>query len=133
MIIRIKSGEREPFILRVEPSMTFLNVKELISNRTGGGTDSIRLMYQNRHIYDESKTLSDYEVENLSTIFVNYTAMGDIGVFDSHHLESIGREWLVQTKSEASKEEVNAIIQGLGASLTGQVQVFNPVKGLKCE
>ena len=54
-------------------------------------------------------------------------------MFDSHHLESIGREWLVQTKSEASKEEVNAIIEGLGASITGQVQVFKPVKGLKCE
>ena len=112
--------------------MTVLDLKKLISDRLGGGMDYMHLSYKNR-IYDESKTLSECEVGNDSTIFVVYRATGDIGVFDSHHLESIGREWLMQTKREASKEEVNAIIEGLGASLTGQVQVFNPVKGLKCE
>jgi hypothetical protein len=39
----------------------------------------------------------------------------------------------MQTKSVASEEEVNAIIEELGASKTAQMQVFNPVKGLKCE
>jgi hypothetical protein len=54
-------------------------------------------------------------------------------VFDSHHLESNGREWLLKTKSVASKEEVKAVIEGLGASQTAQVQVLSPIKGLKCE
>ena len=39
----------------------------------------------------------------------------------------------MQTKIVASKKEVNAIIEGLGASLTAQVQVLTSVKGLKCE
>ena len=62
-----------------------------------------------------------------------YRLRGSIGVFDSLHLESNGREWLMQAKNVPSKEEVNAIIEGLGASLTGEVQVLNPIKGLKCE
>ena len=132
MEIRIIPGQNKPFILEVEPSMTILDLKKLISERLGGGMDYMHLSYKCR-ILDESKTLSEYEVGNHSTIFVVCRTRGDIGVFDSHHLESIGREWLMQTKSEASKEEVNAIIQGLGASISGQVQVFNPVKGLKCE
>ena len=131
MEIRIKSGQRH-FFLEVEPSMTVLDLKKLISERLGGGMDYMHLSYKCR-ILDESKTLSEYEVDNHSTFFVVCRTTGDIGVFDSHHLESLGREWLMQTKSEASKEEVNAIIEGLGASITGQVQVFNPVKGLKCE
>ena len=39
----------------------------------------------------------------------------------------------MQTKNMASKEEVNAIIEELGASNTSYVQVLTPLKGLKCE
>ena len=68
MEIRIKYGKRD-FFLEVEPSMTFLDLRKLISERNGGGTDYMHLSYKNR-IYDESKTLSEYEVGNHSTIFV---------------------------------------------------------------
>ena len=102
MEIRIQLGKNNSFWSIVEPSMTFLDLKKLILERNGGGTDSMRLIYKSNIIQDESKTLSEYEVENHSTIALFVRYYGDIGVFDSHHLESIGREWLVQTKFEAS-------------------------------
>ena len=83
-------------------------------------------------IHDESKTLGEYEVVDNSIILIVETKSTklDIGVFDSHHLGSSGRERLMQTEAMASKEEVKAIIEGLGASQTAQVQVITPVKGL---
>ena len=79
--------------------------------------------------------MSEYEIAENSTVQISdrNKNLVDIGVFESLHLESKGREWLMQTKKEASKEEVNAIIEELGASKTAQVQVLTPVKGLKCE
>jgi FAD synthase len=67
-------------------------------------------------IRDESKTLGEYEVVDNSIILIAETKSTkvDIGVFDSHHLGSRGREWLMQSKSVASEEEVKAMIEGLG-------------------
>ena len=45
--------------------------------------------------------------------------LGDIGVFDSQHLESEGRAWLMKTNyCDPSQQEVSAMIKGLGASQT---------------
>ena len=79
--------------------------------------------------------MSEYEIAENSTVQIidRNKNLVDIGVFDSLHLESKGKEWLMQTKNVASKEEVNEIIEELGASQTAQVQVITPVKGLKCE
>jgi len=62
--------------------------------------------------------LSEYEIAENSTVQISdrNKNLVDIGVFDSLHLESEGREWLMKTKNVASKEEVNAIIEELGAS-----------------
>ena len=86
-------------------------------------------------IHDELKTLGEYEVVENSIILIAEakSTKVDIGVFDSHHLGSSGRKWLIQTEAMASKEEVKAIIEGLGASQTAQVQALTPIKGLNCE
>ena len=68
MEIRILLGNAKRFCLIVEPSMTFLDVKELISERTGDAPELIQLIYKSRYIHDESKTLSEYELGNDSTI-----------------------------------------------------------------
>jgi hypothetical protein len=116
--------------------MTIFEVKQLIAERLGFSMENVRYFYCGQEImhFHSSKTLIEYGIEHYSLIKIVYNLIGDIGVFDSHHLESIGREWLMQTVTDASKEEVNAIIEGLGASKTAQVQVFTtPLKGLKCE
>ena len=79
--------------------------------------------------------MSEYEIAENSTVQIidRNKNLVDIGVFDSLHLESKGWEWLMQTKNVASKEEVNEIVEELGASQTAQVQIITPVKGLKCE
>ena len=71
-------------------------------------------------IQDESKTLGEYEVGDKSIILIAETNSKkvDIGVFDSYHLESRGREWLMEREAMASEEEVKAMIEGLGASQT---------------
>lgn len=46
------------------------------------------------------------------------TYKGDIGIFDSQHLESEGRAWLMKTNSDPSQQEVSVMIKALGASQT---------------
>ena len=49
---------------------------------------------------------------------------GDIGVFDAFHSESAGRAWLIKPGETASQDEVSAIVAGLGANQTAEVEVL---------
>ena len=68
--------------------MTIFKLKQLISERMDLKTDSLGLIYKGREIhleFYESKTLSEIELGDCSTIKVSYKMNGDIGVFDSLH------------------------------------------------
>jgi hypothetical protein len=76
----------------------------------------VRLVFGGRAIKDESRTLSDYRIGANDKIQMLVRMQGSIGIFDSQHLGSEGRAWLMKTKNDATKEEVTAMIERLGGS-----------------
>ena len=81
----------------------------------------------------DSRTLSEFKIREKDKIYVILKYKGDIGIFDSQHLESEGREWLMKTNSDPIHQEVSAMIEKLGASQTALVLVLMPVKDLTCD
>jgi hypothetical protein len=49
------------------------------------------------------RTLSEFKIRKNDKIYVILTYKGDIGIFDSQHLDSEGREWLMKTNSDPSQ------------------------------
>jgi hypothetical protein len=74
----------------------------------------VRLVFEGRAINDDSRTLSDYRIGANDKIHLLFRMQGSIGIFDSQHLGSEGRAWLMKTKNDATKEEVTAMIERLG-------------------
>jgi hypothetical protein len=64
------------------------------------------------------RKLSEFKIRENDNIHQILPYKGDIGIFDSQHLESEGREWLMKTNSDPSQREVYSMIEGLGASQT---------------
>jgi hypothetical protein len=65
---------------------------------------------------DDFRTLKEFKIRENDTIHELLTYKGDIGIFDSHHLESEGRAWLIKINSDPSQNEVSAMIEALGAN-----------------
>ena len=64
------------------------------------------------------RTLKEFKIRKNDNIHMILTYKGDIGIFDSQHLESEGRAWLMKTNSDPSQQEVSVMIKALGASQT---------------
>jgi hypothetical protein len=79
------------------------------------------------------RTVSELGIRENDKMHLDIRIYVDIGVFESQHLESEGRAWLLKTKSDPTQQEVSKMIEGLGGSQMAKVLVLMPIKDLKCD
>jgi hypothetical protein len=57
----------------------------------------MNLIARGRGLFDDSRTISDYKIYANDLIHIQYRQRGSIGIFDSQHLGSVGRAWLMKS------------------------------------
>ena len=120
MQIFVKTLTGKTIALRVLPYDTILSVKTKIQDRENIPIDHQRLIYASKQL-ENNQTLSDYHIENASTLTLVLRLHGGMQIFVKTLTDkTIARK----VKSSDTIENVQANIQDKEASITDQQRVI---------